>query len=126
MLIWIPYSVYVIIRKPDLRVNQLSRVGIWIVAVFIVTGFHFEFAKSTKRSANEIVLAIDNYTKKFGHCPAQLEDLGLNLTQLKAKLGMSGYYCNNGKPSLFYVSTYTIGDTNVYNFDKKVWEYQPD
>lgn len=123
LLIWIPYSAYVMVRKPDIRALQLARVSIWIVAIALVAGIHYIRHNTTRHSAEEIVSAIDKFSAMHGHCPANLDEVGISSEQLRKKLGMSGYSCDEGTPHLFYAATYIVYDTYHYDFKRGSWEY---
>ena len=123
LLIWIPYSAYVMVRKPDIRAQQFVRVFIWIVAIALVTGIHYIRHKTTRHSAEEIVSAIDSFSATHGHCPANLDEIGISSEQLREKLGMSGYSCDKGNPHLFYAATYIVFDTYHYDFKTGSWKY---
>ncbi|MFY9261197.1 MAG: hypothetical protein WAO71_11895 [Gallionella sp.] len=121
--IWTLYSIYLSVRKPELRANQLTRVSIWLLAVALVVGIHYFRHITTRQAADEVVAAIKSYTATHGQCPAELEDIGISPQQLRDKLGYSGYRCEAGEPHLFYAATYIVFDTYSYDFGKGLWKY---
>lgn len=123
LLAWIPYSAYVMFRKPDIRALQLARISIWLFAVVLVAGIHYLRHETTRRNANEIVASIKLFSAAHGRCPATLDEVGISPQQLKEKLGKSGYECRDGKPFIFYAATYIVFDTYSYNFAANQWEY---
>jgi hypothetical protein len=126
LLIWLPYSAFVIVKKPDVRASQLARVSIWIVAIALVAGIHYIRHKTTRHNADEIVAAINNFLTTHGRCPTTIDEIGIDQQQLKKKLGLSGYACEDGKPQLFYAVTYMAFDTYHYDFGSGVWKYDAD
>lgn len=122
--LWTLYSIYLSVRKPELRANQLTRMSIWLLAVALVVGIHYIRHITTRQSADEVVAAIKSYTVTHGLCPVELEDIGIDPQQLQDKLGMAGYSCQDGKPHFFYKVTYIVFDTYSYDFNKGVWKYR--
>jgi hypothetical protein len=126
LLIWIPYSVYLMFRRPDVRASQLARVTIWMVAIALVAGIHYIRHKTTRQNADEIVAAINNFSTTHGRCPETIDEIGINQQQLMEKLGLSGYACKDGNPRLFYAVTYVVFDTYDYDFGSGAWKYDAD
>ncbi|MDD2775947.1 MAG: hypothetical protein PHU06_08330 [Gallionella sp.] len=122
--IWTLYSLYLSVRKPELRANQLTRVSIWLLAVALVVGIHYFRHITTRQSADEVVAAIKSYTATHGLCPVTLDDVGFSQEQLQDSLGMAGYGCDDGNPHFFYKVTYIVFDTYSYDFSKGVWKYR--
>jgi hypothetical protein len=122
--IWTLYSIYLSVRKPELRANQLTRVSIWLVVVALVVGIHYFRHVTTRQSADEVVSAINRYSATHGTCPATLDEMGFSRQQLRDKLGMAGYGCEEGKPYFFYAVTYIPFDTFDYDFSKGAWKYR--
>jgi hypothetical protein len=126
LLFWIPYSVYVIYRRPDARASQLARVAIWLVAVALVVGIHYIRHETTRHNADEIAASINKFMATHSRCPVTLDEVGITQQQRKDLLGISGYSCEVGKPFLFYAVTYAAFDVFQYDFQTKSWEYRAD
>lgn len=121
LLVWIPYSVYVIITKPEMRTNQLIRVGIWVLVVPLLYGIHYFRQVTTRRNADEIVAEVNSFSRIHGRYPATLDEIGINRQNLKGKLGYSSYFFNAGKPILFYKKTMTPFGICDYHFETGSW-----
>lgn len=126
LIIWLPYSIFVSVAKPQRRGLQFTQMAIWIGAVAIIAAVQYVRHEVTRRNANEIAAAINRYSAQHGHCPATIEDIGITRDQLREKLGLSYYQCKGGKQTLFYAVTYTVFDTYDYDFSKGTWNYQRD
>ncbi|MCX7156829.1 MAG: hypothetical protein NTW45_10370 [Rhodocyclales bacterium] len=122
---WFTYSAYVIVRRPYARWAQLIRIFIWVVAFVMVADIHYIWHKAARVDADQIALAVSEYSEVYGRCPQSLETLGIKREQLAERLGENfGYSCIQGKPKFFYVATFTIFDTFAYDFDEGTWEYE--
>ena len=121
LLVWIPYSVYVIITKPEMRTNQLIRVGIWVLVVPLLYGIHYFRQVTTRRNADEIVAEVNSFSRIHGRYPATLDEIGISRQNLKGKLGYSSYFLNAGKPILFYHTTMTPLGVCSYYFETGSW-----
>jgi energy-coupling factor transporter transmembrane protein EcfT len=120
---WFLYSLYIIATQPTRRALQGSKVGVWMVGVLTVIGIHVYYHVSTRDNANEIVSAIQIYVKEHGSCPPAIEAIGMSQAQLRSELGYAGYYCQSGKPKLFYGSTYVPFEQESYDFDNSQWRH---
>ena len=123
--VWLTYSAFIIVKRPYARAGQLICVFVWMVAIALVSGIHYVWHDATRRDANEIVLAIREFSVAYGRCPQSLDVLGLKREQLVEKLGDNfGYTCAERKPKFFYVATFTIFDTFDYDFERGIWKYE--
>ena len=77
LAIWIPYSVFVMVRKPERRLLQLALVSSWVLAVLLVAGTHYFRHEATRRNAEEIVAAIKDFKTKRGSYPLTLDEVGI-------------------------------------------------
>ena len=122
LLVWIPYSFFVIARKPEQRRWRLACIGIWVLAVPLVYGVHSYRHETTRRNADEMVAAIEAFHRASGRYPATLDEIGIDREQVKDRLGsMAGYFVQNGKPHLGYPDTFTPFGYCRYGFDKHAW-----
>ena len=126
LAIWIPYSVVVMVRKPERRLLQLALVSCWVLAVLLVAGIHYFRHEATRRNADDIVAAIKEFKTKRGSYPLTLDEVGIGRTALKDKLGsFSGYNRDVvGTPALFYAATWIVFDTYEYDFRTDSWVYR--
>ncbi len=123
--VWLTYSAYVIVKRPYARAGQLICIFVWLVAISLVSGIHYVWHDAARRDANEIVLAIREFSAAYGRCPQSLDVLGLKREQLVERLGDNfGYTCVDRKPKFFYVATFTIFDTFDYDFERGIWKYE--
>lgn len=127
LLIWIPYSAYVVMTKPAIRTSQLARVCIWMLVVPLVYGIHYIRDEITRHNADEMVAAINSFSRTHGHYPPTIEEIGINRQRLKDKLGIpSGYFFHDGNPSFFYPGTFTPFALCDYDFQTSRWSCRPD
>lgn len=120
---WSLHSLYIIASQPDRRALQASKVGIWALGILTVIVIHFYYHVSTRDYANKVVSAIQQYIKEHGSCPPTLEAIGMSQTQFRSQLGYAGYYCQSGKPRLFYGSTYVPFEQESYDFENNRWKH---
>jgi len=127
LLVWIPYSAYVAITKPDIRTSQLVRVLIWMLVVPVVFGIHHLRQERMRRDADKLVARIDEYLRTHGHYPATVDEIGMSRPQVKSMLGSpSGYFLLNGRPSLFYPATFAPFAACSYDFKAAKWACHAD
>ncbi|MES2299002.1 MAG: hypothetical protein V4582_18300 [Pseudomonadota bacterium] len=118
---WCLYSLYVITTQPSRRTLQAKKVAYWVLGIATIIAVHVYRHISTRTAANEIVARIVDYSKTHGTCPPTLEAIGSSNAVLKEKLGLSGYFCKNGNPALFYGTTYVPFETESYDFEHGLW-----
>ncbi|MGZ3254303.1 MAG: hypothetical protein ACXU7D_08380 [Burkholderiaceae bacterium] len=125
MLLWIPYSIYDAITKPDRRRLQVLRILAWLAVISMVGVIHYIRHELTRQNANEIVAAINDYTIRNKRCSAKIEELGITRKELTDKLGSWSYYeCKDEKQIFFYGVTYIVFDAYRYDFSNRKWVYQ--
>ncbi len=126
-LFWLPYSVYVILRKPAHRLSQLIRVLIWMIAAGLVTGVHIIRHYTIRQRADVIVTKISDYSHQHGNYPATLSEIGMTSDMLKEELGPAFYYPRDTQPpNFFYGVTFEPFAVYSYDFERQIWEYIPD
>lgn len=123
---WIIQSIWVIARRPEQRKTRSWLLAIWLVAVTIVISVHVFYAVSARNYAQAIADSIKRHIKERGVCPTTLTDVGYSDKQFREELGMGGYDCKSGKPRLFYASTFTVFETEHYDFELRRWRHAGD
>jgi hypothetical protein len=126
LLIWLIYSSYVAITKPEQRKWRLLRMAVWIASVLVILGIHHDRRVTARHYADGIVAALNEYENEHGVYPDSLDMIGVSRQQLKEHLGLSGYFYDKGKPSLFYADTFVVFQTHHYDFQKNAWIYHAD
>lgn len=124
--IWLLYSIYIIVSKPQLRKSQLTRIALWAASLLIIFGAHYYLYEVTRNNANDIVAMLEKYKSEHGSYPEKIDAIGLTQKQIKEKIGMAYYSFTDGQPHLFYGVTYVAFDTYDYNFQTKAWVYRAD
>lgn len=126
-ILWLPYSIYVVIRHPHNRQSQITRVLIWLIAAVLVAGIHGFRHHTTRQQADTIASDIRDYARQHGHYPATLSEIGMTSSELKETLGSAFYYPrDNQPPHFFYGVTYEPFAVYAYDFERQAWEYIPD
>lgn len=110
-------------KRMSVRYGQLN-LTIWVIAVAVILATNYYRHSNTRMVADDIVASTEKYKSDTGGYPDSLERIGISVQQLRGRLGMSGYYINNGQTSLFYAVTYMVFDTYNYNFELKHWEHR--
>jgi hypothetical protein len=127
LLIWIPYSAYVVITKPDIRTSQLVRVLVWMLVVPAVFGIHHLRQERMRRDADKLVARINEYLRTHGHYPATVDEIGISRQQVRDMFGsMSGYYLANGRPALIYTLSFAPFAACDYDFKAAKWACSAD
>jgi len=115
LLFWVPYSLYVIIRKPDRRKVQSLKIGIWVLMIVAVLAIHQVRKVYTRDFADSVVQKIELFRKQEGRYPDSLEEAGFRSQEIRSKLSMA-HYAN--KPAFYYADTVMIFHMWRYDFDK--------
>ena len=127
LLVWIPYSLYRMAKKPEQKRWRLAVMGIWLLVAPLVYGVHAWRHETTRRNADRMVAAIEAFHRTNGRFPATLDEIGIDREQVKDKLGsMSGYLLDKGKPHLGYPDTFTPFGYCSYDFEKRAWRCRED
>lgn len=122
LLIWVPYAVFRMARRPDERAWRLARVGIWVLTVPLLYGIHHFRDQSARRNADQLVAAVEAFERAHGRYPASPEEIGLARQRVRDKLGAMGVYANfKGEPFLGYHTTFTPFGFCDYDFKQRAW-----
>jgi hypothetical protein len=124
---WSFYSIQRSIWRPQERGLRLFKVCVWVSLLGIATLVHVDRHISTQAKVNPIATAINKYIDLNGKCPAELAQVGYSTEALRAAAGgLSFYHCTDGNPTLVYISTYQVFETEAYDFKKRVWRHDYD
>ena len=123
LIFWLPYSLYVVFRRPDKRKVQLYKIGIWFLMIAIVLAIHQVRKLVTRNYADSVVLKIEQFHQKQGRYPDSLEEVGISRAELKDKLDMPHY---SNKPQLYYADTVMIFHLWTYDFGNQSWVNEGD
>lgn len=116
---WLPYSVFVIVRKPEKRRLQSLKVGIWVLVLAIVLAIHFVRHREARSHADAVVRKIERYRETQGLYPERLEEIGISQADLKEKLVMPHY---SNRPTFYYANTMVAFHMWSYDFSAHQWE----
>lgn len=122
MLIWVPYSIWVAAREPEIRTLQLASVFIWIAMVAVVLEIHSIRDNSKRTNAEKIVASAKHFSALNGRCPATLDEIGITRQQLDEEFGRARYWCDNGRFTFYYASSFDVTSTHDYNSESGEWE----
>ena len=126
-LLWLPYSAYLIFLKPQRRKLQVLRIVLWVGTAVLIAGIHHIRFNSDRAAADEIAAGIISYSVAHGKYPSSLAEAGLSQDALRFISPRSLYKLDDqGKPILFYESSFMAFDTISYDFETRTWVYQPD
>ena len=124
LFVWLAWSIFVIVRRPYVRLAQGICIVVWMVALLLVFAAHLLRHEVVRSDANQVVREIRRHMADYGRCPHQLSVLGYKQHDLIDRLGENyGYSCENRKPKFFYIATFTIFDTFEYDFEESNWNY---
>jgi len=123
LIFWLPYSLYVVIRKPELRKVQSYKIGIWFLMIAIVLAIHHVRKVVTRNYADSVVLKIEQFHQKQGRYPDSLEEVGISRVELKDNLSLPHY---SNKPQFYYPDTVMIFHMWAYDFGKHEWVNEDD
>ena len=118
---WFVYSGWVMETKPIVRCQQLAKAGIWVLGVSIASVTQATMFVAAKKNSEQISAALEEYIEKFGHCPPELNAIGITRSELREKLGYATYTCESGRPTLFYGSTFVPFEKESYDFSRHSW-----
>lgn len=123
LLLWIPVSLYQMVRKPEIRKVQSLKIGIWFLMIAVVLGIH-QFRKvNTRNFANSLVQKIEGFKKQQGRYPDSLEEVGISQTELDKAIVRPRY---SNQPRLYYPDTFMIFHVWRYDFEKHEWVNEGD
>lgn len=87
---------------------------------------HAYMFHATQKYATKVSVAMESYIVTHGTCPLELEEVGIQKADFRAALGSSGYFCEAGKATLFYASTFVPFETENYDFNDHRWVHVSD
>lgn len=128
---WLPWAVFTMVRavrNPDRRKFHMMQIGIWVFALTVVLAVHEFYSYRARQYADEIVLKVKDWHTAHGAYPCTVKDIGVDLKEMRNRLGYSAYACREEKiyPFFFYANTFEAFTTWSYDFERDVWVYIPD
>ncbi len=125
-VIWIPYSLFLMVWKPARRNTQIAKIILWGVSVSVVVAVHTHRAQEIRARADKALALILKYKADTGVFPASLEDAGWSDAPGRSGLAKIFYGNKDGSPMLFYAATFIVFDTYSFDFDAGTWRYDAD
>ena len=124
LLPWLVASLWIGFRHPEQRARRASQAAIWLCSVSLIVGMHVYRATSARDQAQLLVEKVIAYRQSHGRYPATAQALGYSDKQLRELFVMGGYFLTDGKPYLFYASTYMPFESESYDFALRQWQHQ--
>ena len=124
LLPWLLVSLWRGLRHPEQRAQRASQAAIWLCSVSLIVGVHLHMAIQTRDHAQRLVEKVSAYQQRHGRYPANAQALGYSDAQIRELLGLGDYFLTEGKPSLFYASTYMPFETEMYDFSLQQWRHR--
>lgn len=118
MTFWLPYSLLVIVRYPDRRKIQSTKIGIWVLMVVAVLASHFVRHLDDRAYADSVVKKIEQFRNTQGRYPDRLEEIGMTAAELKSRLAVPNY---SNRPKFCYANTMAAFHMWSYDFEKREW-----
>lgn len=125
-VVWIPYSLFLIVWKPARRNTQIAKIILWGVSVSVVIAIHMHRAQEIRARADKVLALILKHKAENGAFPANLADIGWS--EAPARSGRTKIFYSNkdGNPMLFYAATFIVFDTYSFDFGEDRWSYVAD
>ena len=124
LLPWLLASLWIGFRHPEQRALRASKAAIWLCCVSLIVGVHLYLAIQTRDQAQLLVEKVIAYQQTHGRYPDSAQALGYSDKQLRELLGLGGYFLTEGKPTVFYATTYLPFETESYDFSRQQWQHQ--
>ena len=124
LLPWLLASLWIGFRHPEQRALRASKAAIWLCCVSLIVGVHLYLAIQTRNQAQLLVERVIAYQQTHGRYPDSSQALGYSDEQLRELLGLGGYFLTEGKPTVFYASTYMPFEKEIYDFTLRQWQHQ--
>lgn len=118
LIFWLPYSLFLIVRRPALRKIQAQKIGIWFLMIIAVLAVHQTRRVHTRDYADSVVHGIEQFRQREGRYPDSLNEIGFSAEEIRSNLGMARYA---RKPMFYYPDTALIFHMWRYDFDKREW-----
>jgi hypothetical protein len=125
-VIWIPYSLFLIVWKPARRKTQIAKIILWSISVSIVVAIHTYRAREIRARADVVLALVLKHQAEKGAFPKSLAELGVTHDSGRSKLSQVNYLYTDGRPHLFYAATFSVFETYSFDFDTGNWRYNPD
>lgn len=119
LIVWLPYSLYVVIRRPAQRSLQLAKLAIWGVVLCAAVGYQFVMKRWAADAADGVAAKVHAYFDSTGDWPRTLAGAGVDETSVRT--WRMRYDYEGGKPALSYPSTFVLFDRYVYDFERREW-----
>jgi len=125
--VWLPYSSYIIWRRPEKRRLQVIRVGILTATLVGIAALHFYYYTSARAAGDYAERLVSAYRARHGTYPDTLEEAGWTLGAYggRWRIVYQGHGADKD-PMLMYPVTWVIFDMYDYDFKTGQWEYLPD
>lgn len=124
LLPWLLASLWIGVRHPEQRARRASQAAIWLCSVSLISGVHLYRATSTRHHAQLLVEKVIAYRQSHGSYPATAQAIGYSDARIRELFFTGGYFLTEGKPYLFYTSTYMPFAVESYDFTLQQWQHQ--
>jgi hypothetical protein len=124
LLVYLVASPWSDFRHPEKRVLRAGQAIIWLCSVSLIVGVQAYRASQTHQQAELLLAQIIAYRQSHGSYPATAQAIGYSDARIHDLLGMGGYFLTEGKPTLFYASTYMPYEYVTYNFSLQQWQHR--
>ena len=118
LIFWLPYSLFLIVKRPALQKVQAQKIGIWFLMIAAVLAIHQVRKVQTREYADSVVQRIEEFRQREGRYPDSLKDVGFSAEEIGNNLGIARYA---SKPMFYYPDTTLIFHMWRYDFDKHEW-----
>lgn len=115
-----PYRLVRMIRRPEERRRQLTRIGIWAAALTLAGGVHAYWSAASRNNADIVADELLGHKARTGSYPPTLAEIGIDELELNAKWKIS-YLVRDGHGKLSYPSSFMPLTSYEYDFEARKW-----
>lgn len=115
------YIAYIAIRRPQQRQLQNRKALIWLTGVFAACVIQMYMFFAAQYDGLKVSSAVDAYIAANGHCPKSMEEIGFETSDDRLHGRRANFDCYDGKPNLWYFSTFLALDMEQYDFHAHRW-----
>ncbi len=121
-MIYVTRSLFLMLKRPELRKYKAIHLMIWIVTLLMICSVHWYWSLESRRDAQTVILAIEAFQLKNGIYPHTLAELGLNEQALRHQW-MLVYSDQDQHPFVVYADSFMVFAHYRYHFKTHQWTH---
>ena len=123
-VLWVLWSLILVVFRRSGRADRLARLAIWIPALVLVAAAMNYRDSIAREQASAVASAVSSYKSRTGSFPRTLLEVGQDSDDLRRRFSLAYRVDPDGKAALFYSQPSMPTVAHHYDFAAGTWEHR--